>query len=143
MSYGAMDISSGGGKYLKVESGKPVTIHVLTKSENIHTKKVYYDGKKYIEILKGDILPEGMKEETRYSIQVFDRADQTVKVFEFGPNIAIGIRETARVLEMDGQTIHDVDLHISRVSDKPIRYQVVQRKNAGPIPLEIDEEVPF
>lgn len=148
MSYGKMNIPTS-NKYLRVESGKPIDIHIITASENIKTKKVYYDGSKYHEILDGDAVPTDMegkpyRVETRFAIQVLDRADRELKWFEFGPNIAIGIREVAKVLEMDGQSIHDVDLRISRVSEKPVRYSVVQRKKAGDVPQEIlDEVAPF
>lgn len=143
MSYGALDIPSN-SKYLKIEAGKPVDINILTRSENVKTIKVYFDGQKYHEITETTEVPDEAKIEMRYVIHVFDRADKTVKEFRFGPNIAIGIKEIAKVLELDGQTIHDIDLRISRVSEKPVRYQVVQRKLAAPIPQEIlDEVVPF
>lgn len=147
MGYGDLDVHMGGGKYLKIESGKPVDIHILTTSENIKKRSVHYDGKAYVDC-NGNACAacsDGLKKEQRWMVQAFDRKEQTVKQFEFGPNIAIGIREVAKVLEMDGQTIHEVDLRISRVSEKPVRYQVVQRKMAGPIPDEIleDTDVPF
>lgn len=143
MTYGDLEIPNS-SKFLKIEGGKPVDIHVLTPSEAVKKIKMYYDGKVYVEILEGDPLPKDIKLETRFVIQVFDRSDQQVKEFKFGPNIAIGIKEIAKVLELDGQTIHDIDLRISRISEKPVRYQVVQRKKAAPIPQEIlDEITPF
>lgn len=141
MSYADMEISGGGGKYLRIESGKPVDIHIVTKSEDIKTKDVHYDGSKYHDCMPGcEFCAEGNKSSKKYTIQVLDRKDGAVKLLEFSTNIAIGIKEIAKVLELDGQTIHDIDLRISRVSEKPVRYQVVQRKMAGPLP---DEEVPF
>lgn len=150
MSWGKMDISaSGGSKFLRVKD-KPVDMHILTPSDEIARKYVHYNGKSY-DPCSGKVCAEcqdGAKREERFTINVFDRGEQKVKIFEFGTNIAIGIREIAKVLELDGQNIHSVDLRISRISEKPVRYQVVQRKLAGPVPTDLKlydlgQDVPF
>lgn len=151
MSYGNLPIQSSGGKYLRIETGKPVDIHIVTKREDVKIKSVHYDGKAYVSCGEKQCVncTDGLKKEQRFEVKVFDRSDNSYKIFEFGPNIAIGIREIAKVLELDGQTIHDVDLRISIISEKPVRYQVVQRKNAGPLPADdevqpdFDDEVPL
>lgn len=145
MSYGNMDVETN-SSYLKIEKGKPVTVNILTPSERVEKRYTHYTGQKY-EQCPGEecnLCEEGIRKETKYKVSVFDRADQKLKKFEFGTNIALGIKEIAKVLEEDGQTIHQVDLYISRISENPVRYQVIQRKMAGAIPKEIlDDEVPF
>jgi len=155
MSYDSMEVETGGGKFLKIEAGKSVDVNILTKSDDMVLEKVHWTGSSYAPCIGKD-CPEcssGNKPIQRFRVNVLDRADNTVKIYEFGVNVAIGIKEVAKVLRLDDMTIHDVDLRIVRVSENPVRYQVIQRKKAGEIPADIkvhdlkkkdaEETVPF
>lgn len=156
MSWDTLNIESGGGKFLKIESGKSADIHVLTKSENMVIQFTHWTGEKYTNCSGKDCQEcnQGKKPNQRFTINALDRSDNQVKIFQFGPNVGIGIKEIAKVLKEDQMTIHDVDLRISRISENPVRYQVVQKKKAGEVPPNIllhdlkkavnkDDECPF
>jgi len=135
--YDQMEIK-GNGKFLKIESGKPVDIHILNKEPNkavshwINKKKSTCIGEGCAECMDGD-MPRH-----RWMTNVWDRKDKKVKLFEFGPSIAKQIKSIAVMLDEDGQTIHDIDLRISAEGEAlEKRYTVIHRAFKEPIPDDV------
>lgn len=153
MSYGAMK-SEKTSKFLKVKEGKPVNIHILTKSEDVLHQ--------FIHMLPGNKrsvcnkvacanCQEGHEARERWTVIVFDYEDRVPKIYEFGFSIFNQIRSIAMLQEESGQTIHDIDLRIIATgTDLNTKYQVLGKPMKEPVPsglvlpkLEEKEKIPF
>ncbi len=136
MSFADMKIE--GGKFLKIESGETVDIHILSKEP---VKQVIHGfGQEKLACSGSDchMCAEGETAKQRWLVNVFDRKDKKVKIFEFGPTIARQIKNIAEMLEESEQTIHDVDLRIkAEGSGLNKEYTVMQKPISGEIPADI------
>jgi hypothetical protein len=137
MSYTNIEIE--GGKFLKIESGKPVDIHILSESP---VKRVIHGfGADKINCSGNENCPacnEGEIPKQRWLTNVYDRTDKKVKIFEFGTSIARQIKAIAEMLEESQQTIHDVDLRIkAEGSGMAKEYTVMQKPMVGKLPDDL------
>ncbi len=141
MGYGDLPIEKSAGKFLKIESGQTVDIHVLTPSEEVAMRKVHGQGKETVDCAgeKCAECQDKKKSRMQYTINVWNRKENKVQIFQFGPMIAEQMRDIAKMLEQDGETIHNYDLRILKTgSGMNTEYKVMQRPNAGPIPEDIE-----
>lgn len=135
MSYAELKVDSG--KYLKIEPGRPVDVHVLTKSEDVVVKYNHGYGKEQMPCtgVGCDSCAEGIKRQQRFIINIYDRSDQKVKIFEFGPMIAGQIRDIAEMLKESNQTVHDIDLRIKKtVEGEKTSYMTMQKQMLSEVP---------
>src|SRR4051812_6524082 len=137
MSYADLKVDSG--KFLKIEAGRSVDIHILTESKDVVVRYNHGFGKEQLSC-SGDacnMCADGEKRSQRFAINVLDRADSKVKIFEFGPMVAGQIREIAEMLKEDNQTVHDIDLRIKKIVEgEKTSYITMQRPSAGKIPAD-------
>ena len=135
-SYADMKIE--GGKFLKVESGEIVDLHILSKEP---TKQVIHGFGQDKLSCTGDQCPacnEGETPKQRWLVNVFDRKDKKVKIWEFGASVARQIKNIAEMLEESGQTVHDVDLRIkAEGSGMNKEYTVMQKPSVGEVPADL------
>lgn len=133
-AYADMDIPESGGIFLKVKGGESVDIHILSTEP---MKKIVHGWGKNRTSCMGERChdcDEGAKPKTRWMINILDRKDNSVKIYEFGAAIARQIRDIADMLREDGKTIHDIDLRIkAEGTGKETEYTVMNRP-AGPVP---------
>lgn len=130
MSWSDLKVESS-GKFLKIEGGSFTDIHILDE----HPKKELIHGFGADKVSCGEgchlcddpSLPEEMKQKERWKTNVLDRRDGKVKIFEFGPSVAMQIRDISKMLAEVDQTVHNVDFRISASSGKPKRYNVIQK----------------
>jgi hypothetical protein len=129
------DIKIEGGKFLKIDSGESVDIHILSQEpvkQVIHgfgMDKVNCIGKNC------NMCEEGETPKQRWLVNVWDRKDQKVRVFEFGPAIARQIKAIAEMLQESKQTVHDVDFRIkAEGSGLNKEYTVIQKPMGGAVP---------
>lgn len=136
MSFADMKIE--GGKFLKIESGQSVDIHILSEAP---VKQVIHGFGADKLTCVGDgchMCEEGETPKQRWIINVWDRKDKKVKIFEFGSTIARQIKAIAEMLKEDGQTVNTIDLRIKAEGSKPnITYTVMQKPATGEIPADI------
>jgi hypothetical protein len=136
MSYAEMQIN--GGKFLKIESGETVDIHVLSKAP---VKQVIHGfGSEKLSCVGSNchLCEDGETPKQRWLINVFDRKDKKVKIFEFGATIARQIKNIAEMLSESKQTIHDVDLRIKADgAGLNKEYTVMQKSLGGNIPSDL------
>lgn len=135
MSYADLKVDSG--KFLKIETGRPADIHILTKSEEVVVRYNHGFGKEQLSCTGHDcnMCAEGEKRSQRFLINVYDRSDGKVKIFEFGPMIAGQIRDIAEMLKESGHTVHDIDLRIKKtVEGEKTSYMTMQKPMSSPIP---------
>lgn len=145
MGFADMDIGSGNEKFLSIKAGDIVQINIVSKEPRatlthwINREKSDCSGKKCVNCSEGDKPRKGWK------VNVFDRKTETIKEFDFGPQIAAQIKEIAGILKENGQTIHDIDLRIKREGAGPTdtEYFVNQVPKKGSVPEVSEEEVPF
>lgn len=135
MSFLNMEVDTGVGKYLRVKGGDTVDLHVL--SESPLQISVHGFGKDRVSCMgEGcSMCLEGATPKIRWVVNVFDRKDKVVKIFEFGPSIARQIKAIAEMLNESQQTVHHIDLRIkAEGSGMDTDYTVLHRPMAGPIP---------
>lgn len=139
MSFADVEIKSS-GLFLKIESGKPVTIRLLQDtplSRIIHgfgKLSVKCDGEGCLSCLSTDA--EFKKAKQRFKINVYSHDDQKVKVFEFGPGLMRQFKTTEKNLGTQGLKIKDVDLIIDAAGEKEQRkYQVTPMIKSKEIPV--------
>lgn len=138
MSYA--DLKVDAGKFLKIEAGRAVDIHILTKSEDVVVRYNHGFGKEQLSCT-GDscnMCADGEKRSQRFLINVLDRADKKVKIFEFGPMVAGQIRDIAEMLKDAGMTVHEIDLRIKKtVEGEKTSYMTMQKPVTGEIPSDL------
>lgn len=146
MGFNDMEIEKGDGKFLTIEAGQSVQFHILSP-EPIKTLNHWTKNKKKIECVgKGcEICTNGDKPKKGWKIKVFDRGTSTVKEYEFGPQVAMQIKNIAEILAEEQKTVDDVDFRIKREGSGQFdtEYFVNQVPSKEPVPLQPDEEVPF
>ncbi len=138
MSYADLKVDTG--KYLKIEAGRAVDIHILTKSEDVVVRYNHGFGKEQLSCIGEDcnMCSEGEKRSQRFVVNVLDRADKKVKLFEFGPMIAGQIRDIAEMLKEAGQTVHNIDFRIKKtVEGEKTSYMTMQKPLGGQIPADV------
>jgi len=132
-SYSGLKIE--GGKYLKIKGGDTADIHIL--SEHPKSVKVHGFGQERLDC-PGDgcnMCESGETPKQRWMVNVFDRKDSKVKVYEFGTTVARQIKNIAEMLEESQQTVHHVDLRIkAEGAGINIEYTVMQKPMSGEIP---------
>src|SRR3990167_2909585 len=144
MGYDNMKVE-GMGKFLKVESGSFVDVNIITK--NPYEFYQHGGGKDKVictcedcSLCADPSIPEEMTKQKRWKINVFDRKDSRVKIFEFGGGVARQIRDFASLLKESDQTIHGIDLRIkAEGANKAKRYSVMQKGPAMPLPEGLKE----
>lgn len=125
MSYSDMKIDSN-SKYLKIVSGQPKVIRILTE-----TPVVIYEAFKK----KGEPEPEEKDKKQKFLINVFDHDSQKVVIFKFGPAIAKQIKKIAASLEEEENDIMNVDLKIEAEGEMLSKeYTVTPRTKLMPMP---------
>lgn len=133
--YANMDIKEGGGQYLKISGGETADINIL--SPHPIKKVVHGLGKTTTNCLgdKCEHCQAGEKPRQRWIINVWDRKDKTVKLFEFGPMIAKQIKDNAEMLRDENKTVHEVDFRIKCTgSGMDTEYTVMRKELGEPIP---------
>lgn len=139
MSYGKLEVKSV-GKFLKIEPNQTVRINILTKSEDIGIRYLHSFDDKIVECMinRCDLCENQVDRIQKFIVNVFDRNDSKVKLFEFGASIANQIKQIAQMLEDDQLTIHDVDLKINRKGlGKQTKYMVIQAPKQSAVPRSI------
>lgn len=145
MSYADIELSSS-SDYLKFTSGQVVTFNILTK--NPSKSVVHFEqGKKSACLLKDcDLCAAGNKAKQRWSIEVWDRKDNSVKKLEFGPSIAGQLKSIAEMMQEHGKTIHNTDIRVKTTgSGMETEYSVLSVPMSSEIPGDVLEKysVPF
>lgn len=117
MGFNDMDIPESEGKFLKVKGGTVVQFHIISESPKRFL--VHGFGKVRIACAGDACVPcnEGEQAKHRWMINVFDRGSNTVKIFEFGQQIASQIKNIAETLSENQQTVKDVDIRIKADGD--------------------------
>ena len=151
-SYGNLQ-SETKSLYLKVKEGKPVDIHILTKSDDVVHEFIHFtDDKKRIRCNQNATCAyckDGDKSREMWRIAVYNWNERAVQVFDFGYGVFGGIKSIAQMLEESGETIHQVDLRILATgSGKGTKYTVLQKPMKETLPLDLlipklEETVPF
>jgi len=141
MSYGDLPVVKGSGKYLKIEPGQAVDINILTKSEDVVMQKVHGVGASTAEC-GGEVCADcddGEESRTTYTVNIWNRKQKKVQIYRFGAMVAEQVRDIAKMLEQDNQTIHEVDLRIMKTgSGRQTKIKVIQRPFASEIPDTIE-----
>lgn len=138
MTWDSMDIKSN-SKYLRIKGGESVDIHILDEHP---TKKVIH----WVNNSKSDCAgkgclncQDGVDQSERWITNVIDRRDGRVKLYEFGPGVAIAIRNIAQMLDEEGKTVHSIDLRIKADgTGKGTKYSVLSKSMSGPVPENIE-----
>lgn len=132
------DMKIEGGKFLKIESGETVDIHVLSDAPVKQVIHGFGQDKLSCSGSNCHLCADGETPKQRWLVNVFDRRDKKVKIFEFGTAIARQIKAIAEMLEEGKQTVHDVDLRIkAEGSGMNKEYTVMQKPVGGPIPPDL------
>ena len=136
--YDQLEIETS-GKYLKIKSGESADIHILSevpsmqKNHGYGKSKVTCTGKGCSSCAAGD------RPRQRWTVNVWDRREECVKLFEFGAMVASQIKAIAEMLKMDGHSIHSVDLRIRKDgAEEATKYMVMQKQAVGSIPDTIE-----
>lgn len=139
MSFADVEIKSS-GLFLKIESGKPVTIRLLQGTPYarvIHgfgKTAVNCDGKGCLSCLSDDA--EFKKSKQRFKVNVYSHDSQKVMIFDFGPGLTRQFQTTEKNLKAQGLEIVDVDLIIDAAGEKEQRkYQVTPMIKSKAIPV--------
>lgn len=147
MSFTDMDIEGGNSEFLKLTSGTVVNIHILSPSP---TKSViHWENKKKVNCLGGsacELCLNGDRPKQRWTCDVWDRKDKTVKKFEFGSMIASQLKAIAEMMAESQKTIHDTDIRIKTTgSNLETEYSVLHVPATDEIPSEVTEKysIPF
>ena len=144
--YGDIDVESGGGgDYVKLVTGNPVTIHLLSREPK---KSIVHWVNRKKETCLGNVCElckDGNKAKVRWLSEVWDRKDQKLKKFEFGNMIAAQLKSIAELMAESQQTVHDVDIRIKTTgSGLETEYSVLHVPKSGEIPQEVsDKFLPF
>lgn len=132
--YNDMNIE-GGGKFLKIEGGSYVDIHILDR--NPKSIKIHGGGKDRVTCVGVACASceAGETAKQRWLTNVFDRKEKKVKIFEFGTSIARQIKSIAEMLAETQETVHDIDFRIkAEGSGLNKTYTVIQKAAADGIP---------
>lgn len=150
MSYSAINIKSA-GKFLRIESGQPHDIRILTESP--HERSLHGFGSDSVECTspKAPCLKcmDGDEPKQRFSANVFDHSARRVMVWEFGTGIAKQLKAIDVTLQEEKKSILDVDLKVDATgSNKAKKYTVTPRMTSKPIPPDLklyvlDPGLPF
>lgn len=144
MGFNDLDVDSG-GDYIKLVAGNVVTFHILTrdpKKDSVHWK----NQKKSSCLGKScELCAEGNKPKSRWTIEVWDRKDNSLKKLEFGSMIASQLKSIAEMMAENNQTIHDTDIRIKTTgSSLETEYSVLHVPMSGTIPQDVtDRFIPF
>ena len=137
MSYSSMDIG-GSGKFLKIGSGETVQFRILSKEP---FKKMIHRGDKSSTPCIGSgcaNCQDGDMPKTRWLINVFNRKTKKVNILEFGPVIAKQIKNIAKMLEDEGNTIFQVDLRINATGEGLNKtYTVLTKDTSDQVPEDL------
>lgn len=127
-----------GGKFLKIEGGETVDIHILSTEP---VKQVIHGFGQEKLTCSGPgchMCAEGENPKQRWLVNVLDRRDSKVKIFEFGTTIARQIKAIAELLDESKQTINNIDLRIkAEGSGINKEYTVLQKPMSGSIPSDV------
>jgi hypothetical protein len=132
------DMKIEGGKFLKIEGGQTVDIHVLSKEPVKQVNHGFGQEKVSCSGANCQLCEEGETAKQRWLINVYDRREKKVKIYEFGPSIARQIKAIAEMLSESSQTIHSVDLRIKAEGEGINKeYTVMQKPSAGEVPSDL------
>lgn len=132
------DLKIEGGKYLKIDGGDTVDIHILSKEPVKQVIHGYGQEKLTCSGEQCHLCEEGETPKQRWLVNVLDRRDRKVKIFEFGTSIARQIKAIAEMLAESQQTVHHVDLRIkAEGSGLNKEYTVIQKPMGGEIPPDL------
>jgi hypothetical protein len=140
------------GKFLKIESGQPHDIRVL--SEEPAEKMQHFDEKTNKSMICGGpnctYCISGLPISQRFRVNVYDHNAQKVLLWEFGTMIAKQIKSVAITLAEEHKILLDVDLKIEASgSNKSKKYMVTPRLTSKEIPKGLklhsleDPDLPF
>lgn len=139
MSFADIELKSA-GLFLKIESGKPVTIRLLQDSpisQTLHgfgKTAVPCDGAGCMNCTSEDI--EFKKAKQRFKINVYSHDNQKVMIFDFGPALIRQFKTAEKNLKVQGLKITDMDLIIDATGEKMQReYQVTPMIKSKEIPV--------
>lgn len=139
--FAGMEIETGAGKYLRVKGGDSVDFHII--SEHPVKKIVHGFGAGRVICIGADkncpACVEGETPKQRWLINVWDRKDSKVKIYEFGPSIAKQFKALAEMLAEDQKTVNDVDIRIKAEGSGMDTEYTVMQKAAGPDVGEVEE----
>lgn len=134
-------------KFLKINPGESVQFHIISQ-EPKKSISHWINGKKFE--CEGDpceYCSSGNKPRKGWKMRVFDRNSKTVKVYEFGPQVAAQIKNIDEILTENQQSVHDVDLRIKREGSGALdtEYFVNQVPMKEPVPAGLieDDSIPF
>lgn len=128
--------------FLKVGAGESVQFHLISKdpvksvTHWIDKKPTPCEGKTC------SLCVNKHRPRRSWKVSVYDRKTETVKEFEFGPQIAAQLKNIAELLVENHQTIHDVDIRVKREGStkEDTEYFVNQVPSKGPVP---EDAIPF
>lgn len=130
------DMEIGSGLYLKIDAGEIAQIRILSKSP---VKKVVHseEGKMPIKCIGPmcALCKDGVPVRTRWKANVYNRKTNKVQIFEFGPKIAKQIKNIAKMLEDEGNTVNQIDLRISAIGEGIKKdYTVLTKEGVEDVP---------
>lgn len=133
---GFSDLKIDDGKFMKVDAGDTQTIRILSKEP---FKKLVHRGQTKTVPCTGDTacLPckEGNPSKVRWACNVYNRKLAKVQIFEFGSMVGKQLKNIAKMLEDEGNTIHQVDLRISADGEGLKKtYTVLPKDNTEDVP---------
>jgi hypothetical protein len=138
MSYGDVEIRSN-SKYLKIESGTPHDIRLLSESPKcsmVHgfgPEKIDCIGPVCFKCAAGDEVKQ------RFSAQVWDWTVKRRLEWEFGAAIAKQLKSIDQTLAEEGKQITEVDLKVeAEGSNMQKKYRVTPRMTSKPLPPEAE-----
>ncbi len=141
MSFTDLDVSSGGGDYIKLVAGTPITFHIL--SQNPEKSIVHWKDKKKKNCTGPDcdMCAEGDKPKHRWIIDVWDNKESKMKKFEFGSMIATQLKAIAEMMDENKQTIHDTDIRVKTTgSGLETEYSVLHVPMTSSIPQDVQDK---
>lgn len=138
------------GKFLKIESGQPHDIRILSEEP---AEKMMHGFAKEAKLCGGEHCTwcaKGEEVKQRFRVNVYDHTAQKVLLWEFGAMIAKQIKSVAITLKEEGKPLLDVDLKIEASgSEKNKKYMVTPRITSKEIPKGLrlytldDPDLPF
>lgn len=123
-------------KYLKIDSGAPVDLRILSP-EPAETFE-HFSPAGSIECKGQDMCSacqDGDEPQQKFLTNVYDFSSQKVKLWKYGATIARAVKEIAITLQEEKKTVLEVDLRVSATgSNKQKKYTVTPRMSAKPVP---------
>lgn len=133
------------GKFLKVESGHPIQIRLL--SDSPEERVLHGFGKEAIEC-EGENCSkceEGSEAKQRWSVAVYNHEVNKPMVWDFGAGVCRALQGVYKTLKTQDIKITTVDLMVDATGEKmQKKYQITPMMKSKPVPESLDiNDLPF